>query len=91
VDRFFVYVLVSERDRQVYIGMTEDVERRVQRHNDGKVKSTKSRIPFALVHQEHFSDRSTARKREKFFKSGIGRKVLKSILARVVELADTPA
>ncbi len=89
--QFYVYVLQSRKDLKLYVGITNDVKQRFLRHNEGRVKSTKNRAPFSLVHQEIFTDRKTARSREKFLKSGNGRKVLEKVLARVVELADTPA
>ena len=85
--QFYVYVLKSKRDQKLYIGLTDDIQNRLLRHNQGRVTSTKSRAPFTLVHYEIFSDRQVARKREKYFKTGAGRKSLETILARVVELA----
>ncbi|MBI5476194.1 MAG: GIY-YIG nuclease family protein [Ignavibacteriales bacterium] len=43
---YTVYVLRSLSDVKRYIGMTNDLHRRIREHNSGKVFSTKSRRPF---------------------------------------------
>jgi putative endonuclease len=78
---FFVYVLKSLKDGDLYIGMSEDVEARLIRHNQGKVPSTKYRRPFQLLHTEEYPDRQQARKREKFLKSGPGHRELYKLMA----------
>ncbi|MCK4278345.1 MAG: GIY-YIG nuclease family protein [Desulfurellaceae bacterium] len=47
---YYVYVIRSLKDSQLYIGFTEDLPRRFKDHNDGKVESTKNRLPFELVY-----------------------------------------
>lgn len=60
----FVYILCCS-DNTYYTGYTTDVEKRVQRHNEGKgAKYTKSRRPVQLVYQEKYMDKSSALKRE---------------------------
>lgn len=76
-----VYVLKSLKDNKLYIGISENLERRIEEHNRGSVQSTKNRIPFVLLHQEYFPTREEAAKREIFLKSGAGHKFLKDILA----------
>ncbi len=65
-----------------YIGQTEDLNGRINKHNHGQVKSTKSRRPFILVKEENFDTRGEARKRENYLKKLKGdnefRKVVKS-------------
>jgi putative endonuclease len=53
--------------------------RRIYEHNDGFVKSTKNRKPLELIYFEEFQLKSEAMKREKFFKSGLGRSFLAKI------------
>ena len=77
---YFVYVLQSLKDRNLYIGMTSDLENRIKRHNAGYEKVTKTRVPFKLIHSEQFDTREEARKREKYFKSGFGREIIKKLL-----------
>ena len=61
---FFVYILKSVRDGNLYIGSTNNLKRRVEEHNLGKSQSTKPRIPFKLVYYEAYGAESDARKRE---------------------------
>jgi putative endonuclease len=77
---YYVYVLQSLKDRNLYIGMTSNLEERIKRHNAGQEQSTKSRIPFKLLHSEVFGTRTEARDREKYFKSGFGREIIKKLL-----------
>lgn len=71
---YFVYILKSFNDRGYYIGMTKNIEKRLDYHNRGYVKSTKSRIPFIVVYIEKFPTRIEARNREKYLKSYQGSK-----------------
>jgi len=54
----------SKKDSELYIGSTNDLKRRVQEHNTGKVFSTKSRRPFCLLYFEAYLAEDDARKRE---------------------------
>jgi len=69
---YYVYVLYSPKFDRIYIGQTDNIGNRLDRHNSGKVKSTKAYIPWELVHYEKFATRSEAMKREKELKSHIG-------------------
>ncbi|MDY6913335.1 MAG: GIY-YIG nuclease family protein [Planctomycetota bacterium] len=73
---WYVYVLRC-CDASLYIGMTNDVQRRLREHNRSLVAWTKSRLPVSLMYQDAFSARSEARKREKYLKSGWGKQWLK--------------
>ena len=77
---FYVYVLKSGMDGRLYKGITDNLVKRVQQHNNGENKSTKGFLPWALVYHERFLSRAEARKRERYFKSGIGREFLKELL-----------
>ncbi|MBP9749879.1 MAG: GIY-YIG nuclease family protein [Candidatus Pacebacteria bacterium] len=61
---FYVYVLISTRDGELYIGSTNDLKKRFREHNSGKVPSTKTRTPFHLLYYEAYSAEVDARKRE---------------------------
>ena len=76
---YYVYVIKSLVKNYIYVGMTNDIERRVLEHNSEENKSTKAYKPFILIHKEQFETRIEARKREKYLKSGIGKEFLKSI------------
>ena len=73
---------MSEKDRKLYTGYTNCLERRLKQHNEGLVKSTKNRRPLNLVYKEEFNNKKQAMEREVFFKSGQGRSLLKELMAR---------
>ena len=75
---YFVYVLKSKKDKKLYYGFTDNLERRIKEHNNGEVRSTKPRAPFELIYFENASNIIEARKRERYFKSGFGRKYVKN-------------
>ncbi len=77
---YCVYVLKSLKDGKLYYGFTNNLIERMKQHNNGEVKSTKSRIPFELIYFEKVSTLVDARKRERYFKSGFGRKYVKNKL-----------
>jgi putative endonuclease len=77
---FYTYVLLSKKDDKFYIGFTNDLERRLEEHQAGKVESTKGRRPFVLVYYEACQNEKDAIKREKYFKTGFGRRFLKNRL-----------
>lgn len=63
----------------IYVGLTNNVERRLIEHNNGENRSTKAYKPFDLISIETFETRVDARVREKYLKSGVGKEVLKKI------------
>ena len=81
---YFVYVLVSESTGSRYIGQTNDLARRLERHNSpdrfGKRFTAKDAGPWKLVHTEEFASRSEAMQRERWLKSGVGREWLDEML-----------
>ncbi|MBU4284631.1 GIY-YIG nuclease family protein [Patescibacteria group bacterium] len=78
---YFVYILKSFKDSGYYIGQTEDLSARIKKHNNGLVKSTKSRTPFILIKKECFDMRGEARKRENYLKKLKGGNEFKKIIA----------
>ena len=77
---YTVYILKSLKDNKFYVGQTQDLEKRLIRHNNGLVNSTKNRLPIILVYTEKFSTRSEAIRREKYFKSLKGGTFIKKYL-----------
>jgi len=77
-----LYLLLSLKDKRTYIGHTNNLERRLNEHNSGKVKSTKHRRPLILFYVERFKTVAEAKKQEKYYKSGAGRRKLKTIFRR---------
>jgi len=66
---YYSYILKSVKDDRYYYGSTEDVNKRLIKHNSGQVKSTKHRTPFVLHFVEEHINRSLAFRREMFYKS----------------------
>lgn len=68
------------QDNKLYVGYTNNLNRRFKEHNDGKVSITKNRRPFRLIYFEGYLNQQDATAREKFFKTGWGRTHLKKVL-----------
>jgi len=77
---FYVYQLYSQKDKGFYIGYTTDIEERIKKHNNGEVVSTKDRRPLLETYRERYISEKDAKGREKFLKSGAGRRFLKKQL-----------
>ncbi len=74
---WYIYTLKSLKDGRLYTGMSKNPEKRLLEHNFGMTESTKYRRPLKIIYKEECGDRTTARKREKYLKSGVGREFLK--------------
>ena len=74
---YYVYVLYSDSHGKFYVGMSQNLEKRLVAHNSGKAKFTKGLRPWRLVYSEFVGARIDARKRELFLKSGQGRDFIK--------------
>ena len=78
---FYVYIIQSELDGSYYVGSTQDISERLERHNQGRSKYTKAKRPWQLVYSEEYQDRSSAVKRE----NEIKRQKNKDYIDRLVE------
>jgi len=76
---FFVYAISSQVRNYIYVGMTKDLESRIERHNQKRERTTRAYTPFKLIYSEQIERRNDARKREKYWKSGIGKEKLRLI------------
>jgi putative endonuclease len=77
---YYVYAIHSESRNYIYVGISNDVERRLKEHNSGYNKTTKPYRPYTVIYKEELRSRKEARIREKFLKGGSGRKFLKSLI-----------
>jgi putative endonuclease len=75
---YTVYILQSLKDLKTYSGHTENLKLRLRQHNSGKVTATKNRRPLIVIFTEDTYSLTTAKKREIYWKSGGGRRKLKS-------------
>ena len=74
----YVYILKSQKGNGFYVGVTDNMEERLQYHNRGYNLSTKAKAPWKLVKVENYNNTSLALKREKFLKTGRGREVVRN-------------
>ena len=81
----YVYLLFSDKDGKFYTGLTNDLKRRLQEHNSGSVKSTRNRRPLQIIYYKACINEKDAEQREKYLKSGMGKRYLKNRLKRYLE------
>lgn len=77
---FYVYVLRSEKDHEFYIGSTNNLERRISEHQNGKNISTAKRLPVELIYFEGHRSKEDAMRRELYFKTSKGKTTLRQML-----------
>ncbi len=77
---FYTYILQSKKDKKLYTGFTNDLRKRFNEHNSGRNFSTKGRGPFELIYYEACINEQDARSREKYLKTGMGKRYLKNRL-----------
>jgi putative endonuclease len=71
---YYVYVLHSLTDEGLYIGFTGDLRRRLKEHQGGESFATSFRGPWKLIYYEAYLQQADAEGRERFLKSGGGRR-----------------
>ena len=72
----YTYVLESLKDHKRYVGYTNNLQKRLKEHNQGKSFSTAPRLPFKLIYCEVCLNEDDARRREHFFKQTKGRRFI---------------
>lgn len=72
---YYIYVLKSFKDNNLYTGYTSDLKKRIVEHNKGVVFFTKIRGPFKLIYFEGCVNKKDAQTREKYLKTGKGRDI----------------
>ena len=82
---YYTYVLLSEKDKDLYIGFTEDLRQRLEQHLKGSVISTAQRKPLKLIYYEACLNKHDAIKREQYFKTGFGRRFLRNRMENFLE------
>jgi len=86
---FYVYVLRSDVDSGFYIGYSSNLRRRVSSHAQGAVAATSHRRPWRLIYYEAYLKRADALGREKYLKSGSGRRFLGAQLKHYLQKEPT--
>jgi len=77
---FTVYVLKSLGSNNIYVGQTGDLDKRLERHNNGGSKATARYKPWKIVLIYNYQTRTAALKREKELKSSRGRNFIRQQL-----------
>ena len=81
-----LYILFSHKDSKTYTGSTaKTIQQRLEQHQNGRVKSTKNRLPLELIYSKEYKTLLEARKQEKFYKTSWGRRKLKKILDPIIK------
>ena len=75
--KYYTYLLKSLKNNYIYVGSTQNIEKRIDLHNAGKVKLTKAYKPWKLLDYETHNSRSEAILRERFLKTYQQKKILK--------------
>lgn len=78
--QYCVYVLFSLKDNNFYIGYTTNLHERLTSHISGNSKATEPRCPFTLLLCEYYLSKHDAIRREKYFKTTVGKKTLRLML-----------
>lgn len=73
---FYVYVLMSSQNGQLYIGRTNDLKKRVKEHNQGLNTSTKPFTPWKLIYYEASIKQTDSIRRERYLKTTQGNRLL---------------
>jgi len=76
---FYVYAIQSQKDERIYVGLTSNLKKRFNEHNQGKTRSTKYYIPWKIIYFEVCKTRVEARAKEKYWKGGSGKERLKKM------------
>ena len=87
---FCVYVLQSQKDLLLYHGFTTNLEKRIKNHNSGGTISTSKRRPLKLIYCEFFLSKEDASRRESYFKTTVGKRMLKLVLRDTLTKIDYP-
>ncbi len=82
----YVYVLRSIKSGKWYIGCTNNLRKRFDEHQNNKSTYTKGRGPFELIYYEASHNKLDGFAREKYLKSGMGRRYLKNRMKRFLFL-----
>ena len=80
INMHYTYVLKSLKDKKLYIGRSDDLRRRINEHQRGKVDATKHRMPIELIFYEAFRNKTDAIRRENYFKATKGKRALTIML-----------
>jgi putative endonuclease len=82
---YYVYVLHSASDGGLYIGYSANLKKRIRQHQGGDAFATSHRGPWKLIYYEAYLERNDTLGRERYLKSGSGRRFLRAQLANYLQ------
>lgn len=74
---FYIYVLLSLKNGELYVGFSNDLKQRIEEHNQGLNVSTKRYMPWKLIYYEACLNQTDAMRRERYLKTNKGARLLK--------------
>ena len=78
---FYTYILQSEKSGRYYIGHAEDIHKRLERHNTGKVTATRNKGPWIIKYYGEYETKALANSRELYIKSMKSRVFIEKLIA----------
>ena len=79
----WIYALSSQIRNYIYVGITSNLDRIIREHKSGKEQTTRAYRPFKLLYSEQCENRLEGRKREKYWKSGVGKEQLRRLREKI--------
>ncbi len=83
---YYTYIIKSIKNGKIYTGSTNNLRKRFKEHNDKKSTWTKKSVPWELIYYEACLNEEDSRSREKYLKSGMGKRYIKNRLKRFLSL-----
>ena len=83
---FYTYIIKSEKSGRLYTGFTSDLRKRLSRHYSNESGYTKKRGPYKLIYYEACLNRKDAWAREKYLKTGMGKRFVTNRLKHFLTL-----
>lgn len=80
MERYYIYILESERDHSYYVGYTQGLEKRVTDHNEGRGRYSSRKTPWKLVHSETYNSKREAIIRERQIKKWKSKKLIQQLI-----------
>ncbi|HKR04895.1 MAG TPA: GIY-YIG nuclease family protein [Bacteroidia bacterium] len=85
VDKYFVYIIWSDKLKKYYVGSSSQPEKRLKEHNYGKANFTSKGIPWKLVYSEQYNSKKEAQERERRIKQMKSKKYIENLRNSLVE------
>ena len=77
---YYIYILQSQKNYNLYVGVTANLRNRLAEHNRGENLSTKNGVHWVLIHYEAYRNQKDALRRERYLKTSQGSRLLKRML-----------